>query len=114
MRKRLVVSGVSVSPWLAPSPRPPRREPRRSRAGTCAGALARVTFGIDTTTVARYRALGREKFLDEQLHPPSSDPANLAAALAAIGVTQQTAETRLHAANRAEQQRINTLYERRR
>src|ERR1017187_9352313 len=70
--------------------------------------LARVTFGIDTTTVARYRALGREKFLDEQLHPPVSDPANLAAAISAIPVTQQTAQGRL-TANRAEQQRINAL-----
>jgi uncharacterized protein (DUF1800 family) len=70
--------------------------------------LGRVTFGIDTATVARYRALGREKFLDEQLHPPSSDPATLAAAIAAIPVTQQTAQGRL-AANRVEQQRINTL-----
>src|SRR6202163_4822745 len=70
--------------------------------------LARVTFGIDTGTVARYRALGREKFLDEQLHPPASDPANLAAAITAILLTQQTAQSRI-TANRAEQQRINTL-----
>src|SRR5471032_2654144 len=70
--------------------------------------LARVTFGINTATVARYRALGREKFLDEQLHPPASDPANLAAAIAAIPVTQHTAQARI-TANRAEQQRINTL-----
>src|SRR3984893_914539 len=70
--------------------------------------LARVTFGIDTASVARYRALGREKFLDEQLHPPSSDPANLAATIAAIPVTQPTAEARI-TTNRAEQQRINTL-----
>ena len=70
--------------------------------------LTRVTFGIDTETVSRYRALGREKFLDEQLHPPSSDPANLAAAVAAMSITQQTAEARL-TANRLEQQRINAL-----
>ena len=70
--------------------------------------LARVTFGIDTATVTRYRALGREKFLDEQLHPPASDPATLAAAIAAIPVTQQTAQARL-TATRAEQQRITTL-----
>jgi uncharacterized protein (DUF1800 family) len=70
--------------------------------------LARVTFGIDTATVARYRAIGREKFLDEQLHPPASDPANLVAALAAIPVTQQTAQARI-TANRVEQQRINAL-----
>ena len=70
--------------------------------------LSRVTFGIDTLAVARYRALGREKFLDEQLHPPVSDPSNLAAAIAAMPMLQQTARDRL-AANRAEQQRINTL-----
>ena len=70
--------------------------------------LARVTFGIDTAAVARFRALGREKFLDEQLRPLSSDPAPVAAAIAALPVTQQTAQTRL-AANRTEQQRINSL-----
>jgi len=70
--------------------------------------LARVTFGIDSATVARYRQLGREKFLDEQLRPAAGDPPDLAAAIAAIPITQQTAEARLKA-NRAEQQRINTL-----
>jgi uncharacterized protein (DUF1800 family) len=68
--------------------------------------LGRVTFGLDTATVARYRLLGREKFLDEQLRPGESTA--LAAAVAAIPVTQQTAQARL-AANRLEQQRINTL-----
>ena len=70
--------------------------------------LSRVTFGIDTATVARYRSLGREQFLDEQLHPSAGDPANLAAAVAAIPVTHQTAQARV-TANRAEQQRITTL-----
>src|SRR5438477_7327847 len=70
--------------------------------------LGRVTFGINTAIASRYRALGREKFLDEQLHLPPADAADLAAAIAAIPVTQQTAQARL-AANRAEQQRINTL-----
>ena len=70
--------------------------------------LGRVTFGLDTATVARYRLLGREKFLDDQLHPPSSDPPTLAAAIAAIPVTQQTAQAHL-TANRLEQQRLNTL-----
>jgi uncharacterized protein (DUF1800 family) len=70
--------------------------------------LTRVTFGINTETVARYRTLGREKFLDEQLHPISSDPANLASAVAGLSITQQTAEARI-TANRLENQRINTL-----
>ena len=106
MRLRLVVSSICivlagvVGTPAASGPAPLTRGDLRW--------LARVTFGIDTTTVARYRALGREKFLDEQLHPPVSDPANLAAAISAIPVTQQTAQGRL-AANRAEQQRINAL-----
>ena len=70
--------------------------------------LARVTFGIDAATVARFRAVGREKFLDEQLHPPDGDPAALAATIAAMPVTQLSAQARV-TANRAEQQRINAL-----
>ena len=70
--------------------------------------LTRVTFGINTETVARFRTLGREKFLDEQLHPTSADPAALASAVAGLSITQQTAEARI-TANRLENQRINTL-----
>jgi uncharacterized protein (DUF1800 family) len=67
-----------------------------------------VTFGIDSATVARYRALGREKFLDEQLHPAPDDAPDLAAIIEAMPVTAQTAEARI-AANRLEQQRLNAL-----
>jgi uncharacterized protein (DUF1800 family) len=70
--------------------------------------LGRVTFGIDSATVARYQQLGRERFLDEQLHPPILDPPPLAAEIAAIPVTQQTAGARIEA-NAAEQRRINAL-----
>jgi uncharacterized protein (DUF1800 family) len=31
--------------------------------------LERVTFGLDSASVAEYRRLGRERFLDHQLHP---------------------------------------------
>ncbi|MET0256081.1 MAG: DUF1800 domain-containing protein [Luteibacter sp.] len=31
--------------------------------------LDRVTFGVDSATLARYRDLGRRRFLEEQLHP---------------------------------------------
>jgi len=70
--------------------------------------LDRVTFGIDAETIARYQRLGRAKFLDEQLHPAAADPAELAAAIATLPVSQATAEERVRA-NRTEQQRINTL-----
>ena len=42
------------------------------------------------------------------MHPAAREPADLAAAVAAIPVTQQSAQARL-SANRAEQQRINAL-----
>ncbi|QWT20834.1 DUF1800 domain-containing protein [Bacillus sp. NP157] len=46
--------------------------------------LNRVTFGVDSATIAAYRAEGRERFLDRQLHPradglPSSVKAQVAA-----------------------------------
>jgi uncharacterized protein (DUF1800 family) len=70
--------------------------------------LNRVTFGLDAPTVARYQRLGRERFLDDQLHPVVADPPSVAAELAAIPATRQTAVERIRA-NRAEQQRINAL-----
>src|SRR5215831_2126336 len=69
--------------------------------------LDRVTFGVDAAVVARYQRLGREKFLDEQLHPPADSPA-LATELAALPAIQQPAADRIKA-NRAEQLRINAL-----
>jgi uncharacterized protein (DUF1800 family) len=70
--------------------------------------LGRVTFGIDSATVADYRRLGRQKFLDAQLHPPTADPPDLSAAIAAIPVTGKSAEAQVRAM-RAEQQRLNAL-----
>lgn len=70
--------------------------------------LNRVTLGLDTATVARYRRLGRTAYLDEQLKPPPTDPPELTTAIGAIPVTQSTAE-QLVKVTRAEQQRINAL-----
>ena len=97
MRTRLFVSTSVDRGWS-------RRAARQVGAGGARAGdlrwLGRVTFGIDSATVARYRQLGREKFLDEQLHPPADDPADLAAAIAAIPVTQQTAEARAQGQSR--------------
>jgi len=54
-----------------------------SRSGSATGAdalaplrqedalwLERVSFGLDSTTVADYRRLGRDRYLEEQLHDP--------------------------------------------
>jgi uncharacterized protein (DUF1800 family) len=109
MRARAVLSGVSLV--LAGLVAVPAASRPAGPAALTRGELrwlGRVTFGIDTATVARYRLLGREKFLDEQLHPSSNASATVAAAVAAIPVTQQAAQARL-AANRVEQQRINAL-----
>src|SRR5258708_4951788 len=70
--------------------------------------LARVTFGIDSATVAAFQRLGREKFLDQQLRPPSGDSGELANAIAALSVARQPAEAHVRA-SRDEQQRINKL-----
>src|SRR5215467_11168969 len=70
--------------------------------------LGRVTFGVDSSVVASYRQLGREKFLDSQLHPPKDDPGDLHAAIAALVVSQKTAEARIFEIRR-ENQRINAL-----
>jgi len=49
--------------------------------------LNRVTFGVDSATVARYRELGRRRFLDEQLHPTSQGlPEAVRAQIAAYDV----------------------------
>jgi uncharacterized protein (DUF1800 family) len=70
--------------------------------------LGRVTFGVDTATVAEYRRVGREKFLDEQLKAPAADTGDLATEIAALTISQKTAEERVRWF-RSEQQRINTL-----
>ena len=70
--------------------------------------LDRVTFGIDSATVARYRQLGREKFLDEQLHPPRRSADARRGDRGDSRLAANAADARIKA-NRAEQQRINAL-----
>jgi uncharacterized protein (DUF1800 family) len=50
--------------------------------------LERVSFGLDSASVADYRRLGREGFLDQQLHPHDPTlPDPIAAEIAALEVT---------------------------
>jgi uncharacterized protein (DUF1800 family) len=50
--------------------------------------LERISFGLDTRSVADYRRLGRERFLDQQLHPAEVTlPAAVAAQIASLEVT---------------------------
>ena len=99
-----LVLGLVVVDWSAqPSAAAPKPFTRADLRW-----LDRVTFGIDTASLGRYRQLGRAKFLDEQLHPSADDPSDLAAAIGVLTVSQQTAEQRMRGV-RAEQQRINAL-----
>ena len=70
--------------------------------------LDRVTFGVNSETVARYREIGRSRFLDEQLHPPSDDPSDLANDIHALPISQRSVEDLLREA-REEQQRIQQM-----
>src|SRR5271170_1155753 len=50
--------------------------------------LGRVAFGLDSETVADYHRLGRERFLDYQLHPRDAAlQAPIAAEIAALEVS---------------------------
>ena len=51
--------------------------------------LQRLTFGLDSRTVGDYRRLGRERYLDQQLHPRDEAlPEPVAAQLRALEVPQ--------------------------
>jgi uncharacterized protein (DUF1800 family) len=51
--------------------------------------LERESFGLDSASVADYRRLGRERYLDRQLHPQDVRlPAPIAAEIAALAVTR--------------------------
>ena len=71
--------------------------------------LNRVTYGLDSATVERYRLLGRKRFLEEQLRPGSlQTPAEVQEAIAALGVGRRTAEQALVEAE-VENKRIQSL-----
>jgi uncharacterized protein (DUF1800 family) len=73
--------------------------------------LNRITYGADASTVADYERLGRSRFLDSQLRPHDELPAETAAQIARLAISDRRANTpgtRL-AAITAENERINAL-----
>src|SRR6202795_3394884 len=71
--------------------------------------LDRVTFGIDSQSVAAYRRLGRAGFLDQQFDPdPHPLPPAVAAQIATLEVEHLDAAQELIAINE-ENKRINGL-----
>lgn len=70
--------------------------------------LNTVSYGADQATVQRLQAIGRQRYLEEQLKMPADDPPQLAQAIAALQVSQGDSVQRMQAV-REERQRINTL-----
>lgn len=70
--------------------------------------LGRVTWGVDSATLAQYQVLGRDAYLEEQLTSAAKDAPELAAQLVTLPLLGRSAAELLIAA-RAEQQRINAL-----
>src|SRR5690242_4135283 len=72
--------------------------------------LNRVTYGISSTTVERYRAEGRRKFLQEQLDGKERLPEAIAQQIQSLEVTHRDGASLLKEVV-DEQKRINTLPE---
>ena len=70
--------------------------------------LNTVSFGADQASAQHLQAVGRQRYLEEQLKMPQADPPQLADAIAALPVSQSDALQRTQAL-RAERQRIQTL-----
>ena len=72
--------------------------------------LARVTYGATTVTSTDYKALGRRRFLQQQLTKPGELPAAITQQIAALEITQRDGASLLTEVAE-EQKRINTLPE---
>ena len=71
--------------------------------------LDRVTYGLDTATVARFRELGKGRFLDEQLAAKNDTlPPAIQAQIDGLSITKAPI-TKLLADESAAQQRIKTM-----
>ena len=71
--------------------------------------INRVTYGLDSTTLAQYRILGRKSFLEAQLTPPADAlPAPAQRAVDAMLITAKRAD-QLLADSEIESRRINAL-----
>ena len=79
----LLLAGCATPPDL------PHAQPLRTLHRENMLWLERVSFGLDTPIVAEYRQLGRERFLDRQLHATEEIlPAPIAAQIASLEITR--------------------------
>jgi uncharacterized protein (DUF1800 family) len=80
----LVLAGCATRTDLGRVPAAPVAEMRRQDTLW----LERASFGLDSASLASYRQLGRERYLDRQLHPGEAVlPAPIAAEIAALEVS---------------------------
>jgi uncharacterized protein (DUF1800 family) len=81
----LLLAGCATRTDLPRAPAAPLHAMRRADALW----LERVSFGLDSASVESYRRLGRERFLDRQLHPGEAAlPAPIAAEIAVLEVSR--------------------------
>jgi uncharacterized protein (DUF1800 family) len=80
----LLLVGCATRTDLARAPAMPLHPMRREDTLW----LERTSFGLDSASVESYRQLGRERFLDRQLHPGADElPAPIAADIAALEIS---------------------------
>jgi uncharacterized protein (DUF1800 family) len=71
--------------------------------------LNRITYGVDTQTLAQYQVLGRKKYLEVQLKPSSAQlPLSAQTAVDALSISSRSAEQFLLDAE-VENKRINAM-----
>ncbi len=91
------LAGALLLPLLAVACAAPPSRPAGSAPAAALAPLARadavwlerVSFGLDTPTVAAYRSLGRERYLEAQLHPAAETaPSAVASQIQALVAAQ--------------------------
>ena len=101
----LLLAGCASRTDLAHAPATPIHAMRRADTLW----LERASFGLDSASVESYQQLGRERFLDRQLHPGEAVlPAPIAAEIAALEVSHADPVKWLAGVN-AQYKLINTM-----
>jgi uncharacterized protein (DUF1800 family) len=84
-------------------------QPPVHAAPTDTGWLERLTYGVNATSLADYRRLGREAYLERQLDPaPASLPTGVQAQIDALEVSRKSAQQLLEEVT-AENKRVNAI-----
>jgi uncharacterized protein (DUF1800 family) len=106
----VLAGALAALPGCAPARKPERLRPDVRLSAQDLALIERVTFGVDSRTLATYAGLGRAAFLNEQLRARAGDlPASVREEIqAAAGALPADPGDRLSAVAR-ENRRINAL-----